>query len=172
MKEYAEQLFQQHAQAGVLLDTNLLLLLIAGNAQRDLVTSFKRLNMFTLEDYDALASIVRRFERLVTTPNILTEVSNLADNLRGAHKQACLASLVDQITVLDEHYVPSESLIASTALNAFGLTDAVIAEIASRAFLVMTIDLPLYNYLCTLELPVLNFNHLRGFLWVFQHEHR
>jgi hypothetical protein len=46
-----------------------------------------------------------------------------------------------------------------------GLSDAVIAEIANRDLLVMTTDGPLYHYLQTIGLPVLNFNHIRTLYW-------
>jgi hypothetical protein len=165
LKEYAESLFQGHAQNGVILDTNLLLLLIFGSARRELVGSYKRLNMFVVEDFDALVTIVSRFRTVATTPNILTEVSNLAASVADKHKDEYVAEFAQEISVLDEQYVPSRHVLMSPALAAFGLSDAVIAEIATRDLLVLTIDAPLYQYLSGMGLPVLNFNHIRTMYW-------
>lgn len=147
-----------------MLDTNLLLLLIVGGARRDLIGK-RRLNMFSAEDYDTLVEIAKRFSLLATTPNILTEVSNLADGLAGNHKDAYIDSFVDHVSVLAEHYVPSEQLVGSQVFTLFGLSDAAIAEIANRELLVITIDSPLYHYLSAMGLDVLNFNHIRTNYW-------
>jgi len=121
--------------------------------------------MFSAEDYDTLSAIVGRFGILATTPNILTEVSNFADQITGSHKDAYIGSFVGRLSMLNEHYVPSNKLVGSDVFNLFGLSDAVIAEIATRELLVMTIDLPLYQYLSAMELDVLNFNHIRTAYW-------
>ena len=164
MIDYLESLFEKHSATGVVLDTNLLLLLIVGGARRELIGK-KRLNMFSAEDYDTLSAIVGRFGILATTPNILTEVSNFADQITGSHKDAYIGSFVGRLSMLNEHYVPSNKLVGSDVFNLFGLSDAVIAEIATRELLVMTIDLPLYQYLSAMELDVLNFNHIRPNYW-------
>lgn len=165
MNEYDELLIDKHAGSGIVLDTGLLLLLIIGNARRELVGTFKRLNSFVPEDYDALTTIVNRFQTIATTPNILTEVSNLADRLRDKYKEVYLNAFIAEISLLDEKYVPTKDVLASDAFSIFGLSDAVIAEIANRDLLVMTTDSPLYHYLLTIGLPVLNFNHIRTLFW-------
>jgi hypothetical protein len=92
--DYAEWLFEKHSSTGVLLDTNLLLLLIVGGASRELIGK-KRLDTFTAEDYDTLSAIVDSLGLVATTPNILTEVSNLADQITGSHKGAYIDSSSD-----------------------------------------------------------------------------
>ena len=62
----------------LLLDTNLLLLLFIGGKDTLLIPKSKNLSEYTEDDYDLLAEIVNSsFDRLVTTPHIMTEVSNL-----------------------------------------------------------------------------------------------
>jgi hypothetical protein len=165
VKEYAESLIDEHVGSGIVLDTGLLLLLIIGNARRELVGTFKRLNSFAPEDYDTLTTIVNRFQTIATTPNILTEVSNLADSLTDKYKEDYLNAFAGEISLLDEKYVPTKAVLSSEAFSIFGLSDAVIAEIANRDLLVMTTDGHLYNYLLTIGLPVLNFNHIRTRYW-------
>jgi hypothetical protein len=166
LNEYDESLIDKHAGSGVVLDTGLLLLLIIGNARRELVGSFKRLNSFVPEDYETLITIVNRFQTIATTPNILTEVSNLADSLTAKYKSDYLNAFAAEISLLDEKYVPTKDVLSSDAFSIFGLSDAVIAEIANRDLLVMTTDGKLYNYLSSIGLPVLNFNHIRPLYWI------
>ena len=66
---------------GLLIDSNLLLLLFVGLRDRDRIQKFKRTAQFTIRDFERLAAFIRRFKEVVTTPSILTEVSNLLGQL-------------------------------------------------------------------------------------------
>lgn len=159
-------MLEQHASAGVILDANLLVLLVIGKTRRALIGSHKRVSQFTVEDFDALDDLVRRFHVVVTTPNVLTEVSNHCDGFAGDDKEQYLNVIIDHLTVVaEEHYVPSKDMIVTNAFSHFGLSDAVLAEIASRRFLVLTADAQLYHFLLQLGLPAINFNHIRTDYW-------
>src|ERR1035441_2201040 len=71
----------RHRETGVVIDTQLLLLLWIGSFDRTLVGRFKRIQRYEESDFDLLSNIVARCPRLVTTPNVLTEVGNLAGQL-------------------------------------------------------------------------------------------
>jgi hypothetical protein len=119
--------------------------------------------MFTESDFDLLQTILNQFDLLVTTPNILTEVSNLLgqlpDNLRGQY-YASFAGGLDAL--LNEHYIPSNRLVLQSRFPKLGLTDTGIIEQARDRHLVLTTDLPLYNHLCDLGVDAINFNHIRS----------
>ncbi len=66
---------------GLLIDSNLLLLYFIGSYNIDLITSYKRTKKYTREDFYTLKDFTNSFNKLVTTPNILTEVSNLSTQL-------------------------------------------------------------------------------------------
>ena len=87
MSNYIIELLQRYRGKGVLLDTNILLLYFVGAFNPEEIPRFKRTKMFTVEDHDTLVGILGYFEKIVTTPNILTEVSNLsgqlAEHLKG-----------------------------------------------------------------------------------------
>ena len=59
----------------IALDTNLLLLLVIGRATGE--AAGKRLKGFTADDLDVLEKCLTGCERLVVSPNVWTEVSNL-----------------------------------------------------------------------------------------------
>ena len=78
---YAEQLLVRYRSRGVLVDTNLLLLYFVGLYNPSLIPQFKRTRIFTVNDFDVLQNFIALFSKVVTTPDILTEVSNLSNQL-------------------------------------------------------------------------------------------
>src|SRR5205807_8110288 len=109
---------------GLLVDTNLLLLYFVGMYDQERIPRFKRTLTFTIEEFVLLASIFDSFDKVITTPNILTEVSNLSSQLPTnlhTHFYGYFASL---IPFLEEHYTASGTISASTHFSKFGLTDA------------------------------------------------
>ena len=85
MTSYASLLFKRFRSKGVLIDSNLLLLLLVGSFDTNLVinASFKRVAKYNLEDFETLQNLLRYFTISVTTAHLLTEVSNLAGQLPG-----------------------------------------------------------------------------------------
>jgi hypothetical protein len=100
----------------------------------------------------------------VTTPNILTEVNNLSGHFGEPMRSEYFRSIVRLVGVLDEEYVSSNQACAHPYFIKCGLTDAVIATLAYRKYLVITDDFKLAGLLPTREVDVLNFNHLRTHL--------
>src|ERR1035437_9668843 len=80
------------AGAGILVDTNLLVLFVVGRVNRNRIETFKRTRQYTMDDYDLLVQVLGNFERLYTVAHVLAEMSNLTD-LPGAecHFQNYLA---------------------------------------------------------------------------------
>lgn len=148
-----------------MLDANLLLLLVVGTFDRARITTFKRLNIFAREDFDLLVAIVAKFRRLVVTPNVLTEVSNLAGSLPSNVIDACFRTFGNAIMAADEVTIPSASVATLPEFRRFGLTDATIVQVAAAPVLILTVDLDLANHLASRSLPVLNFNHIRYLNW-------
>jgi rRNA-processing protein FCF1 len=159
-----EQL-QKYGRLGVVIDTNLLLLFFLGSYDRRQVDVNPRLEMFSQRDFEYLVQLLNRIvKRIVTTPNILTEVSNLSNAIPERHRKAYFASFLDRLAVIDEQHVPSTTALGSRWAE-FGLTDAAIAEIARNKYLVLTDDFRLSQSLQSAGIDTLNFNHLRSAYW-------
>ncbi len=148
---------------GLLLDTNIFLLMVIGMVDRDLIDRFKRTNTFCGDDYDCLIEFLKNFHRFVVTPNILTEVSNLLGQLTEPKRSAAFVTLGRLTTTLFEIYVCSQDLSESTNLVRFGLTDAGLIDFAAENVLTLTDDFRLYGMLRTSGKDAINFNHLRTF---------
>jgi len=169
----------------VLVDTNILLMYIVGTLDPQLIPMFKRTKMFTRDDYTILCGFLQHFRSIVTVPNILTEVSNLAGQMaeprrtrvfqifsqavqviREQDVQSTIAARLrsDRVIggpVIREQYVQSTIAAEDSAFPRLGLTDVVIAKIAEGRVLVLTDDFKLSQHLERSGLDVVNFNHIR-----------
>ncbi len=148
-------------KAGLLLDTNLLLLLIIGLHNRKLIGVNKRVNQFTEQDFEILIRFKNQFKKVFITPHILTETTNLLD----PKMYILVKNLID--SQLLEIYTDSKTLVDGdvTCFVKFGLADVAIREVATKNILVLTDDFRLSSYLVSYQLPVYNFNHLRTYFF-------
>ena len=163
MQEYVLDLIARHRQQPVLDDANILLLHFIGSFDRDLVGRFKRTAQYVPDDFILLRRLLSLFRGILTTPNILTEVSNLASRIQDPLRTHVFESFRDRIQVLDERFVPSAEASRQDEFTRLGLTDVVLARIAAKQFLVLTDDLNLYLCLEQHGVDVLNFSHIRQF---------
>lgn len=147
----------------LLLDTNLLLLLLVGSFDPSKIQTHKiTANQgFNETDFRQLRNFTCTFQKLVTTPHILTEVSNHADKIKGTDHLKFLQQFISLIETLDEHLEASKLIVKTDVFVRFGLTDAAISRLAHKDFLVVTVDSPLAGYLQKNGVNVINFNNVR-----------
>jgi len=161
-----ESIFARNAGKDVLLDSNLLLLFVSGSVDFAVLSRFKRVSRYSPDDYELLARLLSSFRRLITTPHILTEVSNLANSLPGNMKArwfekfASLVTVTGEMPHIDEEWIPADRLARLPEFIVFGITDAALSLVALKV-LVVTEDYRLSGVLRSRDLPVLNFNDLR-----------
>ncbi len=156
-------LIEKHLGHGLLIDTNILLLLLIGRTQRTLVETFKRTSRhgFTGNDFDRLMRVVRRFRHVFTTTSILTEASNLGWQLSGPTRTRFAETLRQTMLSLDEKPMPCREVIDEQHFVKVGLTDAGVFQLARQGLLVLTDDAVLSGLLEKSQFDVINFNHLR-----------
>ncbi|MHC5718188.1 MAG: PIN domain-containing protein [Nostoc sp.] len=168
MKNLIAPLVRRYCQKGVLIDTNILLLLLVGSVNQERITKFNRTQQFIPEDYELLLEFIARFQKLVTTPNILTEVNSLANQLGEPERSQCFAifaQFLKNVALLDEYYVKSLDAVNTEKFIKFGLTDSGILTLSKGKYLVLTDDFKLASYLQSVEFDVINFNNIRIFNW-------
>ena len=109
----------------IAIDTNFLLLLVVGHASRNLVERHKRLKAYTVRDFDQLANVLSEAQRVVTTPNAMTEVSNLAPaGILEPLRSAIFSVLEEFSRRLDERYIPSRIATQAAEFRYLGLADS------------------------------------------------
>ncbi len=128
-----------------LIDTNLLVLLVVGNVNPDLIAKHRRLEGYTFSDYEVLIGPVNLVDRVFLTPNTLTKASNLL----GQHGEPERTLLMDGLRALieggNEIVIASAQASANPAFPSLGLTDAVLLEAASEERPLVTVDARLYS---------------------------
>jgi rRNA-processing protein FCF1 len=159
-------LIRAYHSRGVLVDTDILLLYFVGKFAPEHIPRFKRTRQFDVEDYDLLVRLLARFKRIVTTPNVLSEVSSLSGQLGEPLRSQYYRDFAGGITTLDEHYVASTAAAQRGEFSRLGLTDCAIAHLATGKYLVLTDDSALFQFLEKAGVDVLNFNHLRSAPWI------
>lgn len=160
----ARDLLRKYARRGLLVDTNLLLLLFLGTYDRRQIDTNSRLQAYTQKDFELLVDVLSNFQPLVTTSNILTEVSNLSNAIPEKSCEAYFSAFASRLRLLEEQHVASSTALQSRWAR-FGLTDAGIATIAKNRYLVITDDFRLSGALQNDGIDTLNFNHLREPYW-------
>lgn len=164
MKDVAN-LIKRYRSHGILVDSNLLVLLAVGRWDPLRIETFKRTAHYSIDDYRLLQKLLSRFARCVVTPNVLTETSNLLSQLGEPAREKCFREFSIQIQVLHEEFIDSKTAAIHERFPAIGLTDISIWLAAERRFLILTDDLRLYGILSAERIDAVNFNHIRPFGW-------
>lgn len=157
---------QRHLGSGVLVDTNLLLAYSVG--LYDDVSGYSIINSFRYTkgkyntgDFEVLLALLERFDVRVTTPHILTEVSNMLGQLSEPARAICFDLLRRTIPTLRELNISSERLSDDEAFVRFGIADTAIRKVAEDSYLVLTDDFRLSGHLDKIGIDVLNFHHVK-----------
>ncbi len=161
--DYLNKILLKYRRKGLIIDANLLLVYFVGKYNPQQIQRFKRTRTYTVDDYTLLVRLFDYLSPLITTPNILTEVSNLSSQLPEPIRSSYFREFKKQILILEEDYRPSNDACRNPYFHRLGLTDSVIMDIARNEHLVLTDDLVLSNLLQKLRIDVINFNHIRGF---------
>ena len=166
MPEDAASKIQRHLGSGILVDTNLLLAYFVG--LYDDVSGYRIINNFRYTrgrydtgDFETLLALLERFDNRVTTPHILTEVSNMLGQLSEPARAACFDLLKRTMPPLNEVNVSGRRLSDDEAFTRFGVADTAVRIAAEGSYLVLTDDFRLSGYLDKIGVDVLNFHHVK-----------
>ena len=159
----------RYRQAGILVDANLLILLFVGLLDRGYIGRFERTKSYTSRDFGALVQVLQYFQRIIVTPHILTEVSNLSGRIHRDRRYAYFQIVRSLLTaspgqfLIDEQYRPARLIAREPEFYRLGLTDAaIIHKAAQRHCLVLTDDDPLAEQLTHRGIAVVTFDVVRA----------
>lgn len=161
------QLIAKYRNTGLLIDTNLLVRLIVGTLDRKLI-KFNRADSrpFTEEDFDLLVEFATLFTRIVSTPHILTELSNLTGKLDSKrHSEVREIIKIFVLKKVDEAQVSAADIVQHEMFVRLGMADTAIHLIAPGKYLVLTDELALVGTLRKRGIDVINFNNIRMLNW-------
>jgi hypothetical protein len=144
----------------LLLDSNLLLLWITARLDMRLLSTFKRVQMFTQADAFLLAWMIDQFKSVVTTTHVVTEASNLGNSLSAQTRLAWFALLAEFSSNVLEETHSLNSLAARAEFIRFGITDCALSGLAGK-YQVLTTDHRFSSYATDAGMTVLNFDDMR-----------
>jgi len=158
-----EQRIAHFRDSGILVDTNLLLVLLIGETRPELLTSFGRTSKYTPDDFHLLQEIVERIRVRWTSPAILTEVTNLVDKLKGKDRFRFLELLSFIMASSKEGHVPAADIAGTWQLCKYGYSDTTSLKLLPHDALLLTDDLDLYLHAKSAGLQAMNFTELQSF---------
>lgn len=151
-------MFGKYRRKGIFIDTNILVLYIVGTVNPRYIKRFNRgKNDFDENDFILISEFIDSFETKITSPQILSEVSNFLDE----KADFCLG-LKAYIKLSEEKYIKSEDLTKSNTFLKFGLADSSIVEVSKDSYLVFTDERPLFGYLTNQGIDAVNFEWLKS----------
>jgi hypothetical protein len=156
MNEYLLKLLQKYRQKGLLVDTNLALLYIVGSFDINLIRTFKRTAMFSEDDFQRVSKFIDYFDLKITTPHVLTEVSDFIDNQE--YLQTVLKVYIENAK---EIFLESLELSKKETFLKFGLADTSVTYSAKDNYLIFTDDRPLYGFLVNSKIDAVNLDQIR-----------
>ena len=156
MNSHLLALIGKYREKGILIDTNIALLYLVGSLDLFLIRNHSRTSGYSEDDFDRVSKFIEFFVEPVSTPHILTEISNLL----GRDNDLRLV-LQTYIIRSKEVHTLATSLIESKAYLKFGLVDSAIFEVARGEFLVVTDDGPLFGFLESQHVDVVSLDQIR-----------
>ena len=129
---------------GYFIDANLLVLLVVGSVGREFIPKHRRLQGYTVEDYDLLLDVIGQVERIFVTPNILTETSNLLGQHGEPERSYFFEAFRSVIQDTEEIVVASEVASSNSKFIRLGLTDSSLLEAVTEDIPLITVDSELY----------------------------
>lgn len=161
-----QKLIAKHASDGLLIDTNLLLLYLVGAYDKGFIGRFNRTAQYSDEDFQVVCRFVSGFRKVITTPHILAELSNLSFQMPKSKIREYFVYVVDFLRRAGEHYVKKDCMIGSDLLARVGFTDLGIIEAAKQGnYLVLTDDFETAGILRAVKRDVINLNWIRTAQW-------
>lgn len=159
-------LVRKYRKNGVIVDTNLLLVLLAGNVQRGLVGKVARTDEYTVADYEMITNLLVEFDSLILVSPVLTEIGFF---LEKNNDQAMQTQLYNELVrmVLDdttrESRVYSDVVVEDPDFGRLGYADVAILKIAEiHHHLIFTADSPLHVEAGRRGIGVLPYDWLRN----------
>jgi len=143
------------------LDTNLLLVLVVGLSDRNLVGKVKRTRPFEPEDYDLLLEVIARFDQLIVTPHVFAETSNLLGQDDDPRCRTLRSKLGELMSLHDEQHVPAITVSQHPDFLRLGVADCGMLSLLDDATVLLTADLALYLAAAQRDPNSMNFTHLR-----------
>jgi predicted nucleic acid-binding protein len=141
----------------VIIDTNIFILFLAGQINENRIKNYTRNSLYTKEDYYFLLNILSHYDRIITSPNILTEVDNILNRITGEDKYKYLILVKTIYKQTMEKYIKTEIISQNMFFDTLGITDSAILMMAKESDLLISGDSSLCDYAKSLNIKTFDF---------------
>ncbi|MCL2443960.1 MAG: hypothetical protein FWD13_10935 [Treponema sp.] len=141
----------------VIIDSNIFILFLAGQINENKIERYTRNSIYTKEDYYFLISVLAGYDRIITSPNILTEVDNILNRITGEDKYKYLVLVKTIYKQTIEKYIETETVAQNWFFDTLGITDSSILMMAKECDLLISGDSSLCDYAKSLNINTFDF---------------
>jgi len=153
---------------GIIVDTNLLILFLVGKYDIDYISKFKITYKYSIEDFEILRDFVVKFKKIIITPHILAELSNLSMKITENRLKEYFKYFIEILKKSDEINIDKNSILLSKYVDKIGITDVgIMLASENNDLLFITDEFRLANISEYEGIKVLNFNHIRSYYWFY-----
>lgn len=160
----------KHQPQGIIVDTNILILFLIGNYDPAFINSCEILinnnRKYSINDFKVLKEIFSYFKKLVITPQVIAELSNLSitrkHGIYGDKRMSYLQTVINFLKVAEERHQKSDCLwgMELWVISEYGFTDMTMFELSKQTKMpILTDDLSFYNYSYE-KVPIIKFEHI------------
>ncbi|MDO3663413.1 hypothetical protein [Acinetobacter higginsii] len=157
------KLIIQMQKHGVLIDTNLLVLLAVGLVDPAQISKHKKLSAYTVESFEILFGIFNSCRKVLISSHIIAETSNLMTHGMYGDLETkvffALKGIID-MDVFQELHIEAEKITKNESYFKYGISDSGLLDLIKEKVVLLTDDYRLSGYAESKGLDVLNFNHL------------
>ena len=148
--------------AGCFLDANVLVPLVVGATDQELIRRHRRLRASDTLDYELLVGLLANCQQVLVTPNTLTETSNLLGQHGEPQRSGFFNTLRSLIEINREIVIISRQASGNPSFSRLGLTGTALLEAVTPETPLLTVDLDLYvAALAKAPNAAFNFTHLQ-----------
>lgn len=122
---------KNNGHKNIVMDTAPLLLLLIGLYDTNQIGKFKRVSKFNETDFELLSRFVSR-SRITVTPEVLAEVSNFAQELKGERFAGFITANMETLKKLGEVYIKKEDILGKNEVFKLGFTDTSLLLLAQK----------------------------------------
>lgn len=150
-----------------ILDANLLMVLLVGLCEPGNLGRKKHVKEYARADFALLCALLKGFDELIVTPNVVTECSNLLCGRSGhgqnAPESRMLSALLDKgfLVQLEERYVASFDATIRSEYSYLGVSDCSLLHLVDADHVVVTADGSLARAAQAINRHSINFGHVK-----------
>ena len=130
----------------IFLDKSLVLLLVVGRTDENLISNCKRTEKFSPAAFRELNEVLKIARTVYTSPNILTEASNLSGQIPERLKPELFRRFHEVIQGFKEKYCRSSDVSGNPRFHEFGLTDISTMHLSGKKWLIISDDYKLVDF--------------------------